>query len=95
MFKRIGTRLYAALGLAVLLTLLSGGVGVYYFERSGDLNHRLVNEAFPAYADEPAQHGRELESRRGVRDRRRNCQTTPDVSSEPKARHGGLLRKTS
>ncbi len=49
MFKRIGTRLYAALGLAVLLTMLSSGVGVYYFERSGDLNHRLANEVFPAY----------------------------------------------
>lgn len=49
MLKRIGTKLYAALGLAVLLTLLSGGVGVYYFERSGDLNYRLVNESFPAY----------------------------------------------
>ena len=31
MFRRIGTKLYAALGLAVLLTLLSSGVGVYYF----------------------------------------------------------------
>ncbi len=49
MLKRIGTKLYAALGLAALLTLLSGGVGVYYFERSGDLNHRLANESFPAY----------------------------------------------
>ena len=41
MFRRIGTKLYAALGLAVLLTLLSSGVGVYYFEVSGDLNHGL------------------------------------------------------
>ena len=29
MFSRIGARLYAALGLAVMLTLLSSGVGVY------------------------------------------------------------------
>ena len=49
MFSRIGTKLYLALGLAVLLTLLSSGVGVYYFEVSGDLNHRLSREAFPAY----------------------------------------------
>ena len=49
MLSRIGTRLYVALALAVLLTLLSSGVGVYYFEVSGDLNHRLSREAFPAY----------------------------------------------
>ena len=51
MFRRIGTKLYAALGLAVLLTLLSSGVGVYYFEVSGDLNHGLSREAFPALED--------------------------------------------
>ena len=47
MFRRIGTKLYAALGLAVLLTLLSSGVGVYYFEVSGDLNHGLSREVSP------------------------------------------------
>ena len=51
MFRRIGTKLYAALGLAVLLTLLSSGAGVYYFEVSGDLNHGLSREAFPALED--------------------------------------------
>ena len=49
MFRRIGTKLYVALGLAVMLTLLSSGVGVYYFELSGDLNHGLAREQFPAY----------------------------------------------
>lgn len=44
---RVGTKLYVALGLAVFLTLLSSGVGVYYFERSGDLNHRLSRESVP------------------------------------------------
>ncbi len=48
MFRRIGTKLYAALGLTVLLTLLSSGVGVYYFEVSGGLSHGLSREAFPA-----------------------------------------------
>ena len=51
MFRRIGTKLYAALGLAVLLTLLSSGVGVYYFEVGGDLNHGLSRGAFPALED--------------------------------------------
>ena len=51
MFRRISTKLYAALGLAVLLTLLSSGVGVYYFEVSGDLSHGLSREAFPAVED--------------------------------------------
>ena len=49
MFQRIGTKLHAALGLAVLLTLLSSGVGVYYFELSGDLSHRLARESFPGF----------------------------------------------
>ena len=43
--------MYAALGLTVLLTLLSSGVGVYYFEVSGDLSHGLSREAFPAVED--------------------------------------------
>ena len=40
-WRRIGARLYLALGFAVFLTLVSSAVGVYYFERSGDLNYRL------------------------------------------------------
>ena len=39
-WRRIGTKLYIALGFAVLLTLISSAVGVYYFEQSGDLNYR-------------------------------------------------------
>ena len=46
-WRRIGTRLYIALGFAVLLTLVSSMVGVYYFERSGDLNFRLRSESVP------------------------------------------------
>ena len=34
--RRIGARLYLALGFSVLLTLFSGTVGVWYFERAGD-----------------------------------------------------------
>ena len=37
-WRRIGVRLYIALGIAVFLTLVSAAVGVYYFEQSGDLN---------------------------------------------------------
>ena len=47
-WRRIGTRLYLALGFAVLLTLVSSAVGVYYFERSGDLNYELRSESVPA-----------------------------------------------
>ena len=47
-WRRIGTRLYLALGFAVLLTLVSSMVGVYYFERSGDLNFQVRSEAVPA-----------------------------------------------
>ena len=50
-WSRIATKLYLALGTAVLLTLLSAGVGVFYFERSGDLNHRVQSEAVPASRD--------------------------------------------
>ncbi len=46
-WRRIGTRLYAALGVAVILTLVSSAVGIYYFERSGDLNHRVQSESVP------------------------------------------------
>ena len=47
-WRRIGARLYLALGIAVFLTLASGAVGVYYFERSGDLNYQVQLEAVPA-----------------------------------------------
>ncbi len=46
-WHRIGARLYLALGFAVFLTLVSAAVGVYYFERSGDINHRLESESVP------------------------------------------------
>ena len=46
-WRRIGTRLYIALGFAVLLTLVSSMVGVYYFERSGDLNFKVRTESVP------------------------------------------------
>ena len=46
-WRRIGTRLYMALGFAVVLTLVSAAVGVFYFERSGDLNHRVESESVP------------------------------------------------
>ena len=46
-WHRIGARLYLALGFAVFLTLVSSAVGVYYFERSGDLNYRLESESVP------------------------------------------------
>ncbi len=46
-WRRIGTRLYIALGFAVLLTLVSSMVGVFYFERSGDLNFQVRSESVP------------------------------------------------
>ena len=47
-WRRIGVRLYLALGLAVALTLISAGVGVYYFEQSGDVNYQVQSESVPA-----------------------------------------------
>ena len=47
-WHRIGARLYMALGFAVFLTLVSSAVGVYYFERSGDLNYQVRSESVPA-----------------------------------------------
>ena len=47
-WRRIGTKLYLALGFAVVLTLISGGVAVYYFEQSGDHNYDLQSETVPA-----------------------------------------------
>ena len=46
-WRGIGTRLYLALAFAVLLTLVSSGVGVYYFERSGDLNFEAEQQSVP------------------------------------------------
>ena len=45
-WRGIGTRLYLALAFAVLLTLVSSGVGIYYFERSGDLNYKPSRNPF-------------------------------------------------
>ena len=47
-WRRIGAKLYLALGFAVLLTLVSSGVGVYYFEQSGDASYRLRAVSYPA-----------------------------------------------
>ena len=47
-WRRIGARLYLALFFAVALTLISGAVGVYYFEQSGDLNYQVQSESVPA-----------------------------------------------
>ncbi len=46
-WRRIGARLYLALGFAVVLTLVSAAVGVFYFERSGDLNYQVRSESVP------------------------------------------------
>ena len=46
-WRGIGTRLYLALAFAVLLTLVSSGVGVFYFERSGDLNYEAEQQTVP------------------------------------------------
>ncbi len=46
-WRRIGVRLYLALGFAVALTLISGAVGVYYFEQSGDHNYKVKSESVP------------------------------------------------
>ena len=36
------------MGFAVFLTLVSGAVGVYYFEQSGDLNYQVQEESVPS-----------------------------------------------
>lgn len=46
-WRRIGTRLYIALGFAVLLTLFSSAVGVFYFERSGDHTFNIESRWIP------------------------------------------------
>ena len=47
-WRGIGTKLYVGLGFAVVLTLISSAVGVYHFERSGDLNYQAETESVPA-----------------------------------------------
>ena len=47
-WRLIGTKLYLALGFAVILTLVSGAVGVYYFEQSGNANYQVQSESVPA-----------------------------------------------
>ena len=68
-WRQIGTRLYLALVFAVILTLLSSAVGIYYFERSGDLSYRIRSESAPAVdaawaaavsAEKLRSHGREV-----------------------------------
>ena len=46
-WRRIGTRLYVALGFAVVLTIVSSAVGVYYFERSGDNSFDIQSSSIP------------------------------------------------
>ena len=50
-WSRIRTKLYLALAFGVVLTILSAAVGVYHFEQSGDLNHRVQNAASPLLDD--------------------------------------------
>ena len=46
-WRRIGAKLYVALGFAVFLTLVSSAVGVYYFEASGDVSYQVRTESVP------------------------------------------------
>ena len=46
-WRGIGTKLYLALAFAVFLTLVSSAVGVYYFERSGNLNYEAEQQSVP------------------------------------------------
>ncbi len=64
-WRRIGVRLYLALGIAVFLTMVSAAVGVYYFEQSGDLNYELESESVPALEASWAA-AREAERLRGL-----------------------------
>ena len=64
-WRRIGTRLYVALGFAVALTLISAAVGVYYFEQSGNLNDRVRSESVPAL-EASWEAAREAERLRGI-----------------------------
>jgi len=57
--------LYVALAFAVLLTLVSGGIAVFYFERSGDLNYRANSESVPVL-EASWEAAREVERLRGL-----------------------------
>jgi len=57
--------LYLALAFAVLLTLVSGGVAVFYFERSGDLNYKADSESVPVL-EASWEASREAERLRGL-----------------------------
>ena len=48
-WRRIGARLYLALGFSVLLVILSSSVGVYYFERSIEISDRVRLLIFPSH----------------------------------------------
>ena len=65
-WRGIGTRLYVALAFAVVLTLVSSAVGVYYFERSGDLNYEA--EAAVGASPRSLMGSREPESRKASAD---------------------------
>ena len=64
-WRGIGTRLYLALGFAVVLTLISSAVGVYYFERSGNLNYAAESQSVPAL-EASWEAAREAERLRGL-----------------------------
>ena len=64
-WRGIGTRLYLALGFAVVLTLISSAVGVYYFERSGNLNYEAESQSVPAL-EASWEAAREAERLRGL-----------------------------
>ena len=64
-WRGIGTRLYLALAFAVMLTLVSSAVGVYYFERSGDLNYQAESESVPVL-EASWEVSREAERLRGL-----------------------------
>ena len=64
-WRGIGTRLYVALAFAVLLTLVSSAVGIFYFERSGDLNYQAESESVPVL-EASWEAAREAERLRGI-----------------------------
>ena len=47
LWGRIGTKLYLALAFAMVLTLVSGWVGVWHFENSGRHTYRVRDESVP------------------------------------------------
>ena len=64
-WRGIGTRLYLALAFAVALTLVSSAVGVFYFERSGDLNYEAESQSVPVL-EAPWDAARETERLRSL-----------------------------